>query len=155
MPGRLADRRHRPPPRPSARGRIALSLLKVHASAITAAAVVSQAKGDAWWDGSAAWWLAARTGSVASAVSGWFAASEYLTNLCTHAITAFEIAFAIGLWFRPTERAVARLALLAWPLVGVLAGEPWWGAAMAIMAVPSADLPWPGLEMARAGARGQ
>ena len=107
----------------------------MHASAITAAAVVSQAKGDAWWDGSAAWWLAARTGSVASAVSGWFAASEYLTNLVTHAIVAFEILFAAGLWFPAARRVVVPLGIVAWPLVGIVAGEPLWGLALAVVAV--------------------
>ena len=142
----LADRASRPPPPPppTVRARIALSLLQVHASSITAAALLAQAKGDVWWDGSAAWWLAVRPGSRLVDLTGLLAGSEYLTNLVTHAISAFEIAFAIGIWFTASRRGVARVALVAWPLVGLLAGEPLWGLAMAIFAVPLADLPWPG-----------
>jgi hypothetical protein len=66
------------------------------------------------------------------------ARSEYLTNLLTHGITAFEIVFAIGLWCAPTQQLVARVALVAWPLVGLLAGEPFWGIALALFALPLA-----------------
>jgi len=140
----LADRTSRPPPQPTVRAHIALSLLQVHASAITAAALLAQNKGDVWWEGSAAWWMAARAGSRLVDLTGLLAGSEYLVNLVTHAITAFEIAFAIGIWFTASRRGVARVALVAWPLVGLLAGEPLWGLAMAIFAVPLADLPRPG-----------
>jgi hypothetical protein len=33
---------------------------------------------------------------------------------------------------------VARVALVAWPLVGLLAGEPFWGIALALLALPLA-----------------
>jgi hypothetical protein len=35
---------------------------------------------------------------------------------------------------------VARIALVAWPAIGWLAGEPLWGLAMAVFAVPLADV---------------
>ena len=49
-------------PAASWRTRTALGLLRVHASVIAAAAVVSQLKADVWWDGTAAGLLAAREG---------------------------------------------------------------------------------------------
>jgi hypothetical protein len=59
-------------------------------------------------------------------------------NLVTHAIVGFEILFAGGLWFDATRRLVARAGIVAWPLIGILAGEPFWGLAMAIFCVPDA-----------------
>jgi len=132
----LADRMGRPAPTTSPWARTALGLIQVHAAAITAAALLAQLKGDVWWDGSAAWWLAARPSALVDATAA-YRRSEYLMNFVTHAIVAFEITFAAGLWFTATRRPVARVALLAWPLVGIVAGEPLWGLAMAIFAVPA------------------
>lgn len=119
---------------PSWRTRTALGLLRVHASLLAVAALVSQLKADVWWNGTAAWYLAARTGSRID-VAGAFAASEYLMNLVTHAITLFEIAFALGVWPAATRRAAALAGMVGWPLVGLLAGESAWGAAMGILAL--------------------
>ncbi len=130
----LADRVGRPTAAPSWRNRTALGLLRVHASAIAAAAVISQLKGDSWWNGTAAWWLAARD-SARIDISGVLAGSEYLTNLITHAITLFEIGFAVLVWNGGTRRLAAWGGIIGWPLVGLLAGEPLWGMAMAILAV--------------------
>jgi hypothetical protein len=134
----LATRSGRVPPATSPWARWSLGLLQVHASVITLAALLAQLKGDAWWNGTAAWWLASRAGAVD--LRGVYLGSEYLMNLVTHAIVAFEILFAIGLWLTATRRTVARIALVAWPVIGLLAGEPLWGCAMAIFAVPLADV---------------
>jgi hypothetical protein len=95
---------------------------------------VAQLKGDAWWNGTAAWWLAAREGSRVVDLTGLLARSEFLTNAITHAIMFFEIVFAAGIWFAATQRTVARVGLLAWPLIGLVAGEPLWGLVMAVYA---------------------
>lgn len=116
------------------RASIGLGLVQVHASVIAAAAVLAQLKGDVWWNGTAAWWLTAREGSRLVDLTGLFARSEVAMNAVTHAITAFEIVFAIGLWFASTQRLVSRIGLVAWPLIGVIAGEPLWGVAMALFA---------------------
>lgn len=134
----LTTRSGRRAPEASPGARLSLGLLKVHAVAITAAALLAELKGDAWWNGTASWWLASRAGAVD--LRPVYAGSEYLMNLVTHAIVAFEILFAVGLWFTATRRTFARLALVAWPVIGLLAGEPLWGAAMAVFAVPFADL---------------
>ena len=123
---------------PSVRCRIAEGLLQVHASVIAAAAALAQLAGDVWWNGTAAWWLAVRRDSRLVDLTGAFAASEYLMNLVTHAIPLFEIAFAVGLWPAATRTAVARAGLVAWPLIGVLAGEPLWGLTVAAMCLPAA-----------------
>jgi len=119
--------------RPSWRNGLALAFLRLHASVIAAAAVVAQLKADVWWNGTAAWWLAARE-STRVDLTGVFAGSEIATNFVTHAIVLFEIAFATGVWNRWTRGPVARAGLVGWPLIGLVAGEPMWGAAMAILA---------------------
>jgi hypothetical protein len=119
----------------SVRTRVALGLLQVHASVIAAAAALAQLKGDVWWDGTAVWWLAARSDSRLVDLTGLFIRSEYLTNLVTHAIPLFELTFAIGLWFLPLRRVLVPVSCVAWPLIGVLAGEPFWGLAMGVLAV--------------------
>lgn len=121
----------------SVRARIALAMIHVHAAAIAAAAVIAQLRGDVWWDGTAAWWLATRRESRMIDLSGLYAESEMLMNLVTHAITAFAITFKAGIWIAATRRGVSRAGLVAWPLIGLLAGEPLWGLAVAIFAVPT------------------
>lgn len=134
----LRNRSRKPASAPGWRASISLGLLQVHATAIAVAAVLAQLKGDAWWNGLAAWYLAAGPRSGAGRLLPLLERSEYLTNLLTHAVTAFEILFAIGLWCAPTRQLVARVALVGWPLVGLLAGEPLWGLAMALFALPAA-----------------
>ena len=118
---------------------MAIGLIKVHAAAIALGAVLAQLKGDAWWNGTAAWWLAAREGSRVVDLTGLFGRSEFLTNAITHTITGFEVAFAVGIWFSATQQTFARLGLVAWPLIGILAGEPLWGLVMGVYAAGVAD----------------
>lgn len=139
----IRDRRGRPAAQPSWRARLSLGLLQLHASAIAAAAAVAQLKGDIWWNGTAAWWLAAREESRLFDLTGIFAGSELAMNAVTHGIVLFEIVFAVGLWFNATQRTVARVGLVAWPLVGMIAGEPLWGLTMAVLATPAAIMPPP------------
>jgi hypothetical protein len=127
--------RGRAAPAATLRTRIALGLIQVHAAVIAAAALLSQLKGDVWWNGTAAWWLAARAESRLVDLTGAFLASEYLVNLVTHAIVAFEILFAVGLWFPAARRVIVPLGIVAWPLVGIVGGEPLWGLALAVLAV--------------------
>jgi len=134
----LRDRAGRPAAVRTARAGIAQGLLQVHAAAIALGALVAQLKGDAWWDGLASWYLAVGPQSRVAGLAPLLEDSEYLTNLLTHGITAFELLFATGLWFATTQRLVARAGLVGWPLVGLLAGEPLWGIAMALFALPLA-----------------
>jgi hypothetical protein len=85
----------------------------------------------------AAWWLATRSDSRVIDLTGLFARSEYLTNLITHAIPLWELVFAAGVWFVPLRRLLIPAALVAWPLIGLLAGEPYWGLSMAVLSAAS------------------
>ena len=134
----LANRAGRPIPAAGWRASISEGLLQVHATAIAVGAVLAQFKGDVWWNGLAAWYLVTGPRSGAAGLVPLLERSEYLTNLLTHGVTAFEILFAIGLWYGPTQQLVARVGLVGWPLVGLLAGEPLWGLTMALFALPLA-----------------
>lgn len=129
----LRTRRGLPVAPPSFRNRLAVSLLAVHASVIALAAVLAQLKGDVWWDGTAAWWLVTARERPSAGLLAAFASSEYLTNAVTHAITLFEIAFAVGVWSRTTRGWIVATGLMAWPMIGWLAGDLAWGCSMAIL----------------------
>jgi len=132
----LRDRGGLAPPAASPWARTSLGLLRVHAAAITLGVLLAQLKGDVWWNGTAAWWLAVGAGGRLLDPTPLYRGSEYLVNLVSHAIVAFEILFAAGLWFDAARQPVCRAGLGAWPLVGLLAGEPFWGLAMAIFCLP-------------------
>jgi hypothetical protein len=136
----LPARAGRPAPPPHLRNQIALSLLLLHGIVITLAALLAQSKGDAWWDGSAAWWLAGRE-DAALQLQSLYRRSEYLMNGIAHAITLFEALFVTGLCIPGLRRSAGWLGVCAWPVVGLLAGEPWWGAAMGVLAVAAAVAP--------------
>ena len=101
--------------------------------------MLAQLRGDVWWNGTAAWWLATRSESRVVDLTALYARSELFMNLVTHLIPAFAIAFKVGIWIGPVQRAVSRAGLVAWPLIGLLAGEPLWGLAVAIFAVPTCE----------------
>jgi len=134
----LRDRRGLPPSAASPWARTSLGLLQLHAAVITLGMLLAQLKGDVWWNGTAAWWLAVGAGGRLVDLTLLYSGSEYLVNLVSHAIVAFEILFAAGLWFTAAQQPISRAGLGAWPLVGLLAGEPLWGLAMAIFCLPSA-----------------
>ncbi len=132
----ICDRRGLAAPRPSPWASTSLGLLRIHATAITLGVLCAQLKGDDWWNGTAAWWLAAGPDAPFVDLTALYRRSEYAMNLVTHGIVAFEILFAMGLWFDASRQTVCRAGLIAWPIIGLLAGEPLFGLAMAIFSVP-------------------
>jgi hypothetical protein len=132
----LRDRRGLPPLADSPWASTSLGLIRVHAAAITIGMILAQLKGDVWWNGTAAWWLAIARDAPTIDLTDLYRHSEYLMNAITHGIVAFEVVFATGLWFAASRQIVSRLGLVAWPLLGLLAGEPFFGLAVAIFCVP-------------------
>jgi len=132
----IRDRRGLAAALPSPWASTSLGLLRVHATAITLGVLLAQLKGDDWWNGTAAWWLAAAPETPLVDLTGLYRRSEYALNIVTHGIVAFEILFATGLWFDASRQIVCRVGLVAWPVIGLLAGEPLFGFAMATFCVP-------------------
>jgi hypothetical protein len=66
--------------------------------------------------------------------------SEYLCNVLTHGIILWEALVVGGIWFVSTQKVIARAGLVIWPIVGVLTSCPLWGAVMAVMTIPLAQL---------------
>lgn len=131
----LRDRRGLPPHGESPWASTSLGLLQIHGTAITVGMLLAQLKGDVWWNGTAAWWLAVARDATWIDLTEVYRRSEYVMNAVTHGIVAFEILFAIGLWFAVSRPIVSRAGIVVWPLIGLLAGEPFFGLAMAIFCV--------------------
>lgn len=122
--------------RPRVRTRLTIGLLQVHAAVIAAAAVFAQLKGDVWWNGTGLWWVTTREAGRLIDLTGPLLASEYLCNLLSQGIVAWELVFAVSIWFAPTQRLVSRVAVVAWPVIGLLIAEPLWGLTLACFTLP-------------------
>jgi len=104
------------------RTRMAVGLLQVHAAVISLAALLAQLKGDVWWNGTAVWWIATRKPGQVVDITGLLSQSEYLCNMFTHGVIAWEAFVAVGIWFTFSQKIVARAGLIVWPIIGVLTG---------------------------------
>jgi hypothetical protein len=122
------------------RTRMAVGLLQVHAAVISLAALLAQLKGDVWWNGTAVWWIATRKPGQVVDITGLLSQSEYLCNMFTHGVIAWEAFVAVGIWFTFSQKIVARAGLIVWPIIGVLTGCPLWGLAMATLTIPLTQL---------------
>jgi hypothetical protein len=127
------------PPRARVRSRIALGLLQIHAVVISGAALLSQLKGDVWWNGTAIWWIATRKPGRLFDVTDVLLQSEYVCNVLTHGIILWEALVVGGIWFASTQKVIARAGLVIWPIVGILTACPLWGMVMAVMTIPLAQ----------------
>lgn len=122
--------------RPRVRSRLTIGLLQIHAAVIAAAAVFAQLKGDVWWNGTGLWWVTTREAGRLVDLTGLLLKSEYLCNLLSQGIVIWELFFAVAIWFAPTQRLVARTAVVAWPVIGLLIAEPLWGLTLACFTLP-------------------
>ena len=122
------------------RTRMAVGLLQVHAEVISLAALLAQLKGDVWWNGTAVWWIATRKPGQVVDITGLLSQSEYLCNMFTHGVIAWEAFVAVGIWFTFSQKIVARAGLIVWPIICVLTGCPLWGLAMATLTIPLTQL---------------
>ncbi|MDA7938381.1 hypothetical protein N9B71_04870 [Pirellulales bacterium] len=127
-------------PRFRVRSRISVGLLQVHAAVISGAALLSQLKGDVWWNGTAVWWIATRKPGRLFDTTDLLLQSEYVCNALTHGIILWEALVIGGIWFASTQKVIARAGLVIWPIVGVLTSCPLWGVVMAVMTIPLTQL---------------
>lgn len=117
---------------PSVSARVATRLIQVHLVAMYGLIVTNQLAGEAWWNGEAVWWLAARSESRLADLTGLLAPSLFLINALTHAIVLIEIGFIVLVWPRLTRPYALAASCLLWLLIGVTSGLVSFAAAMLV-----------------------
>ena len=98
---------------------IATRLMQVHVTMLYGLMGLSKLMATQWWDGTGVWWLLARPDSR---LVDFTALHRYpmAVNLWNHAIVAFEISFAVLIWNRLARPLLLGIALVIWPLTGLL-----------------------------------
>jgi hypothetical protein len=117
--------------RASVTANVAVRLIQVHLTIIylmmalakiNDGAAVEGGTYHAWWDGEAAWWLAAKPGASLVDLTGILGWSVVLTNLWTLAIVAFELGFVVFVWIPATRPLMLAIAVPMWLSLAVLTG---------------------------------
>ena len=109
-------------PRRSVGATIATRLLQVHLAMLYATMGLSKLFSPEWWNGSGVWWLVMRPNSSLVDLSD-LATHPYLVNAWTHAIVAFELAFAVLIWNRLARPLLLGISAVMWLLTGMLIGN--------------------------------
>lgn len=123
----LATRKQTPlarssPLAPTLSANLCVRLIQVHASTVYLLMALGKLSySDVWWDGTAVWWLLTRPESTVIDLH-WLAGSAYLINAWTHAIVAFELAFAVLIWIPLARPVLIFLGAISWSLLAVLTG---------------------------------
>jgi hypothetical protein len=117
--------------RPSAQffssANLATRLIQVHLAIIYAATAISQLQWEAWWQGSAVWWMMARSESRFfdfTPLSGMGTAFVYLVNFLTHFLVLYEICFATLIWNRTMRPILLWLGVFVWLGILLINGSP-------------------------------
>ncbi len=87
---------------------------------------IAQLQGEAWWQGTAVWWIMARPDSRLIDFTGvsnsGSLAFEYLVNFGTHAILLFEIGFALLVWHPLARPLFLALGVIFWVGMALVSG---------------------------------
>ena len=104
---------------------VALRLLQVHVSVIYLMMALAKLRGGesgpVWWMGEAVWWIIARPESRLVDFT-WLHDYPLVVNAWTHAIVAFEFAFAILIWNRLSRPLLLAVAVPMWVLLALITG---------------------------------
>jgi hypothetical protein len=106
---------------------LATRMLQVHLAIIYATMAVSQLQFEAWWKGSAVWWMMARSESRLvdlTILSRMGIAFVYLANFLTHLIVIYELAFAVLIWNRAIRPILLVLGVFIWLGLMLISGSP-------------------------------
>jgi hypothetical protein len=126
--GRAGDRwsvdawRRTTPASPSWLTTIAVRLIQIHTVGFYTAMGLNQLSYDPWWNGEGVWLLGVQTES--SPLHWKFLQSMPLVvNGWTHAIVAFNLAFAVLIWRPSLRRIMLSLSVIHWLGIMVLSGQ--------------------------------
>lgn len=114
---------------------IGLRLIQVHLVMFYVMMALTKLYGDAWWDGTAIWFLLAQSDSRPVNLSwlrGWGRSGLLLVNFWTLAIVYYELAFPILIWNRFARPLLLVLGLIVWTSLIVATGHLLFGLAMLI-----------------------
>jgi len=75
-----------------------------------------------WWRGEAVWWLITRSESRLIDLT-FLHAYPLVVNALTHAIVAFELAFAVLIWNGRIRPWLLAVGCVLWPLIGLITGS--------------------------------
>jgi hypothetical protein len=110
---------------------VAIRLMQVHLALIYAAMAMAQLREEAWWQGTAVWWMMAKSDSRLVDLTflyrsldglGLGRAFEYLVNFCTHAIVLYEFSFAILIWNSLARPILLVLGVIIWTGLALISG---------------------------------
>src|SRR5262249_49048410 len=105
---------------------VATRLMQVHLALIYAAMVAAQLQVSAWWQGTAVWWMMAKSDSRLvdlTFLTGMGQAFEYFVNFCTHAVTLYEICFPILIWNQLARPILLVLGAIIWGGMALISGS--------------------------------
>jgi predicted DCC family thiol-disulfide oxidoreductase YuxK len=86
-------------PQPTVAANLGLRLIQLHLALIYVTAGLAKLRGDAWWNGFAAWGVVA-SGEFRRLDLTWLAAFPLLLNLMTHAGLLLELVYPVLVWGR-------------------------------------------------------
>ena len=105
---------------------VATRLMQVHLALVYGAMFIAQLQGEAWWQGTAVWWIMARPDSRLIDLTGVSNAGnlafEYLINFGTHIILLFELAFALLIWNPLVRPILLGLSVVFWVAMAITSG---------------------------------
>ena len=104
--------------------------MQVYLTAVYIAFGLSKMVGVAWWDGSAAWMLLARTETQAINLT-WMYAYFPLVELWTHLIVATQLAYPVLVWRRGSRPVMQVFCAIMWLSIIPLTGQ--WSMVLAML----------------------
>ncbi len=111
---------------------VAIRLMQVHLALIYFAMAMAQLREPTWWQGTAVWWMMAKSESrlvdltfINRALNdmGIGQAFEYLVNFFTHAIVLYEFSFALLIWNSLARPILLVLGVIIWPGLALISGS--------------------------------
>lgn len=102
---------------------VVIRLIQIHLVLVYALSAIGKlANGPVWWNGEAVWWLMARPDARLIDLTRVFYGWPYLFNAWTHAMIAFQFAFAILIWKPLARPLLVGLSVAAWLSLAPISG---------------------------------